>query len=67
MPGDGSPRDRRATLSPTELAALASYWIGAGARIVGGCCGATPSHVRALHAATDSLDAASSRARGDNG
>jgi S-methylmethionine-dependent homocysteine/selenocysteine methylase len=67
VPGDGSPRDRRATLSPTELAALASYWIGAGARIVGGCCGATPSHVRALRAAIDSLDAASIRARGDNG
>jgi S-methylmethionine-dependent homocysteine/selenocysteine methylase len=49
-------RDRRATLSPTELAALASYWIGAGARIVGGCCGATPSHVRALRTAIDSLE-----------
>ena len=53
---DGSTRDRRATLSPTELAALASYWIGAGARIVGGCCGATPSHVRALRTAIDSLE-----------
>ena len=58
-PGDASPvgaRARRATLSPTELAAFASYWIGAGARIVGGCCGATPSHVRALRAAIDSLE-----------
>jgi S-methylmethionine-dependent homocysteine/selenocysteine methylase len=49
-------RSTRATLSPTELAAIASYWIGAGARIVGGCCGATPSHVRALRAAIDSLE-----------
>jgi len=49
-------RAARATLSPTELAALASYWIGAGARIVGGCCGATPSHVRARRAAIDSLE-----------
>jgi S-methylmethionine-dependent homocysteine/selenocysteine methylase len=56
MSGDGSTRDRRATLAPTELAALASYWIGAGARIVGGCCGATPNHVRALRAAIDSLE-----------
>jgi homocysteine S-methyltransferase len=56
VPGDGSPRDRRATLSPHELAALASYWIGAGARIVGGCCGATPSHIRALRSAIDSLE-----------
>jgi len=58
-PGDSprvSARATRATLSPTELAALASYWIGAGARIVGGCCGATPSHVRALRAAIDSLE-----------
>jgi methionine synthase I (cobalamin-dependent) len=30
--------------------------MGAGARIVGGCCGATPSHVRALRAAIDSLE-----------
>jgi len=46
----------RATLSPTELAELAGHWIGGGARIVGGCCGATPSHVRALRAAIDSLE-----------
>jgi homocysteine S-methyltransferase len=60
MPGGDSmrslARSTRATLSPSELAALASYWIGAGARIVGGCCGATPSHVRALRAAIDSLE-----------
>src|SRR5262249_5608878 len=55
MPPPGA-RTKRATLSPTELAAFASYWIGAGARIVGGCCGATPSHVRALRAAIDSLE-----------
>jgi homocysteine S-methyltransferase len=52
-------RATRATLSPAELAALASYWIGAGARIVGGCCGATPSHVRALRTAIDSLEKSS--------
>jgi homocysteine S-methyltransferase len=44
----------RATVSPAELAALAPGWIAAGARIVGGCCGATPGHVRALRAALDS-------------
>jgi len=52
-PGAGA---KRATPSPMELVALASNWIGAGARIVGGCCGATPSHVRALRAAIDSLE-----------
>jgi S-methylmethionine-dependent homocysteine/selenocysteine methylase len=60
VPGDGSRSNRRATLTPTELAALSSYWIGAGARIVGGCCGATPEHVRALRAV---LDAGPSRAQ----
>src|SRR5262245_15655528 len=56
VPMRAAARGTRATLSPAELAALASYWIGAGARIVGGCCGATPSHVRALRAAIDSLE-----------
>ena len=58
----GSARAARATLSPAELAASASYWIGAGARIVGGCCGATPSHVRALRTAIDSLEKSSKSA-----
>jgi S-methylmethionine-dependent homocysteine/selenocysteine methylase len=43
--GDGSSP---AAVSPDELRALAQGWIAAGARIVGGCCGATPEHVRAL-------------------
>lgn len=43
--GDGSAP---AAVAPDELAALAKSWIGAGVRIVGGCCGATPEHVRAL-------------------
>jgi S-methylmethionine-dependent homocysteine/selenocysteine methylase len=56
LPQRAGARATRATLTPTELSALASYWIGAGARIVGGCCGATPSHVRALRSAIDSLE-----------
>jgi len=36
---------------PAELAALARGWVGTGARIVGGCCGTTPEHLRALRAA----------------
>ena len=27
----------------------AEDWIAAGARIVGGCCGIGPEHIRALH------------------
>ena len=32
---------------PEEFAAHARRWIEAGARIVGGCCGTTPDHIRA--------------------
>jgi S-methylmethionine-dependent homocysteine/selenocysteine methylase len=35
-------------IDPYEYAALARGWLGAGARIVGGCCGTNAAHVRAL-------------------
>lgn len=41
-------------LTPAGLAALAADWIDAGARIVGGCCGTGPEHIRALRALIDS-------------
>ena len=34
--------------SPEGFAACAAGWIDAGARIVGGCCGTTPEHIRAI-------------------
>lgn len=34
--------------TPTEFADLAAGWVAAGARIVGGCCGTTPAHLRAV-------------------
>jgi methionine synthase I (cobalamin-dependent) len=37
-------------VSPDGLAAQACGWIASGAQIVGGCCGTTPEHVRALAA-----------------
>ncbi len=37
-------------ISPAEFAALAAGWATAGARIVGGCCGTGPAHIRALAA-----------------
>ncbi len=37
--GDGTPR---------VFAAHAKTWLDAGARMIGGCCGTTPDHVRAL-------------------
>jgi S-methylmethionine-dependent homocysteine/selenocysteine methylase len=46
--GDGSAAAE--TVTPDELAAHARAWIDAGARIVGGCCGTQPAHIRALAA-----------------
>jgi len=37
-------------LAPDEYAAQALRWLELGARIVGGCCGTTPDHTRALRA-----------------
>ena len=40
-------------ISPEDLAREARGWITAGARIVGGCCGTGPDHIRALRLAVD--------------
>ena len=47
--GDGTPQTP-SPLRPDGLAAHARGWIASGARIIGGCCGTTPEHVRALAA-----------------
>lgn len=39
---------RGSAIGPGELAVEAREWLEAGARIVGGCCGTTPEHIRAL-------------------
>ena len=39
--------------SPEQLAVEARRWIASGARIVGGCCGTTPGHIRSLAALRD--------------
>lgn len=41
----------RADLTPEGYAALAQSWAGAGAGIIGGCCGIGPEHIAQLHAA----------------
>ncbi len=38
--------------TPETYAAFARGWLDAGATIVGGCCGTTPAHLRAVAAAT---------------
>jgi S-methylmethionine-dependent homocysteine/selenocysteine methylase len=52
-PNLGAPIDAKGTQrseehDPDALAALAGEWLDAGARVVGGCCGTTPAHLRAL-------------------
>ncbi len=42
-------------LEPDAFAAQTSAFIQAGVQCVGGCCGTTPDHIRALVAATESL------------
>lgn len=55
MPNAGQPRNihgRNIYLtSPDYLASYARRFIKAGARIVGGCCGTTPEHIRAIKGA----------------
>jgi S-methylmethionine-dependent homocysteine/selenocysteine methylase len=46
--GDGT--EAAPSLAPAELAVHARGWVAAGARIIGGCCGTTPEHIRALAA-----------------
>ena len=60
MPNAGLPRaveGRNIYLcSPEYMASFARKAIAAGAQIVGGCCGTTPNHIRAMRAAIRSLD-----------
>lgn len=60
MPNAGMPRNvdgRNVYLcSPEFMASFARKAIEAGAQLVGGCCGTTPNHIRAMRAALRSLD-----------
>jgi homocysteine S-methyltransferase len=61
MPNAGLPRaveGRNIYLcSPEYMASFARRAIQAGVQIVGGCCGTTPNHIRAMRAAMRDLDA----------
>ncbi|HUU13748.1 MAG TPA: bifunctional homocysteine S-methyltransferase/methylenetetrahydrofolate reductase [Terriglobia bacterium] len=48
--------------SPEYMASYARRFIQAGARLVGGCCGTTPDHIRAIKAAVRSLSPRPARA-----
>ena len=63
MPNAGMPRaveGRNIYLcSPEYMASFARKAIAAGAQIVGGCCGTTPNHIRAMRSAMRAIDAQS--------
>jgi 5-methyltetrahydrofolate--homocysteine methyltransferase len=64
----GLPESRDGQLvypeSPEFLASWVPALIAAGVKIVGGCCGTTPDHVRAVRAAVDHAAAASATGSG---
>ena len=47
-------------IPPAELAKEAQQWVGAGVRLLGGCCGTNPEHIQALRDALPELEAARS-------
>jgi homocysteine S-methyltransferase len=61
MPNAGMPRavdGRNIYLcSPEYMASFARKAIAAGVQLVGGCCGTTPNHIRAMRSAIRALDA----------
>ena len=67
QPNAGRPRavdGRNLYLSsPDYLASYARRFVAAGARLVGGCCGTTPEHIRQIAAAVRSSSSSSGAAR----
>jgi methionine synthase I (cobalamin-dependent)/5,10-methylenetetrahydrofolate reductase len=59
MPNAGSPREVEGRnfylCSPEYMAEYAKRFILSGVKIVGGCCGTTPAHTRAMRAAVRAL------------
>jgi len=47
-------------ISPADLVSEALGWVAAGVRLLGGCCGTSPDHIKALQAAMPELEAARS-------
>jgi S-methylmethionine-dependent homocysteine/selenocysteine methylase len=47
-PTDAEGSTRSEEYAPADLAELAAGWRDAGARLLGGCCGTTPEHIRAM-------------------
>jgi S-methylmethionine-dependent homocysteine/selenocysteine methylase len=45
-------------IAPEALADAAEGWIDSGSRLVGGCCGTRPEHIRAIRERVDGRAAA---------
>ena len=67
QPNAGRPRDvdgRNLYLcSPEYMASYARRFVGAGVRLVGGCCGTTPDHIRQIAASVRASAPATPRTR----
>lgn len=67
QPNAGLPVTRDGALwydeTPEAMAARVPELLEAGARIVGGCCGTTPAHTRAIRQAVDAWRTATNRSR----
>ena len=50
--------------SPEYMASFARKFVKAGATLVGGCCGTTPSHMRAMKSALRAMEAQDARRDG---
>ena len=48
FPGHGGPNPRANAMDPQRYLEYAKEWSEQGARIIGGCCGTSPDHIRAL-------------------
>ncbi|MDE3105120.1 MAG: bifunctional homocysteine S-methyltransferase/methylenetetrahydrofolate reductase, partial [Acidobacteriota bacterium] len=61
MPNAGMPRSVEGRniymASPEYMASFARKFVKAGARFVGGCCGTTPTHTRAMRSALRAIEA----------
>jgi S-methylmethionine-dependent homocysteine/selenocysteine methylase len=62
LPSDDSGWSFTEELAPEDYAAEAERWIALGARIIGGCCGTTAEHTRALRSLLDARPGASAQA-----
>jgi homocysteine S-methyltransferase len=64
LPAEGPGWAFSEELEPEAYAELASKWVALGARIVGGCCGTTPAHTRALRSMISGLSEQATQAAG---